>query len=137
VDEQGVEISAGVALTDEFSIGASYSYFDFDVESQQAGDQLLPNTPEHKATFTADYRGGQGIDVGVAVRLVDGYQWAAGVFNGYVPAAELVNVTVGYRINNYVRVHAIATNVFDQQRFQMFGGSVIGRRILGGVTATF
>jgi len=137
VNEQGIELSGGIALTDEFSIGASYSYFDFDVESQQAGDQLLPNTPEHKATFTADYRGAQGLDLGIAVRLVDGYQWAAGVFNGYVPAAELVNVTVGYRINNYVRVHAIATNIFDQQRFQMFGGSVIGRRILGGVTATF
>ena len=137
VDEQGVEISGGVALTDEFSVGASYAYFDFDVKSQRTGDQLLPNTPKHKGTFTADYRGGQGFDLGIAVRLVDGYSWAAGVFNGYVPAAELVNLTVGYRINNYVRVHAIATNLLDQQRFQIFGGSVIGRRILGGVTATF
>ena len=43
----------------------------------------------------------------------------------------------GYRINNNVRVHATATNLFDQQRFQMFGGSVIGRRVLGGITASF
>ncbi len=137
VNENGVEISGGVALTDEFSVGASYSYFDFDVKSQRAGDQLLPNTPKHKGTFTADYQGAQGLDLGVAVRLVDGYSWAAGVFNGYVPAGEFVNVTAGYRINNYIRIHAIATNVFDQKRFQIFGGSVIGRRILGGVTATF
>jgi hypothetical protein len=46
-------------------------------------------------------------------------------------------VSAGYRINNYVRIHATATNLFDQQRFQLFGGSVIGRRILGGVTASF
>jgi iron complex outermembrane receptor protein len=137
VDEQGIELSGGYALTDEFSVGASYSYFEFDVKSQRTGDQLLPNTPEHKATFSLDYRGAQGFDVGINVRLVDGYSWAAGVYNGYVPAAELVNISAGYRINNYVRVHAIATNIFDQQRFQIFGGSVIGRRILGGVTATF
>jgi iron complex outermembrane receptor protein len=137
VREQGIELSGGYALTDEFSVGASYSYFEFDVKSQRTGDQLLPNTPEHKATFSLDYRGAQGIDAGINVRLVDGYTWAAGVFNGYVPAAELVNISAGYRINNYVRVHAIATNVLDQKRFQIFGGSVIGRRLLGGITASF
>jgi outer membrane receptor for ferrienterochelin and colicin len=73
----------------------------------------------------------------VTLRLVDGYEWAAGIFQGYVPASELVNVGAGYRINNYVRIHATATNLLDQQHFQLFGGSVIGRRILGGVTATF
>jgi hypothetical protein len=35
------------------------------------------------------------------------------------------------------RVFAVGTNIFDQQRYQLFGGSVIGRRVLGGVTATF
>ena len=38
---------------------------------------------------------------------------------------------------NYVRLHATATNLLDQQRYQLFGGSVIGRRVLGGVTASF
>jgi hypothetical protein len=46
-------------------------------------------------------------------------------------------VSAGYRFNNYVRVFATATNVFDEQRFQLYGGSVNGRRVLGGVTATF
>ena len=43
----------------------------------------------------------------------------------------------GYRINNYVRIHATGTNLLDEERFQLYGGSVIGRRILGGVTANF
>jgi hypothetical protein len=34
-------------------------------------------------------------------------------------------------------VFALATNVFDQQRYHLFGGSVIGRRVLGGVTVQF
>jgi hypothetical protein len=27
--------------------------------------------------------------------------------------------------------------VFDQQRFHLYGGSVIGRRVIAGATATF
>jgi hypothetical protein len=36
-----------------------------------------------------------------------------------------------------LRIHAIATNVFDQQRFHLYGGSVLGRRVIAGATATF
>jgi outer membrane receptor protein involved in Fe transport len=56
---------------------------------------------------------------------------------GEVPASQFVDVNAGYRFNPNFRVFAIATNVFDQQRFQLFGGSVIGRRVLGGITAQF
>ncbi len=139
VTERGVEIGLGYQLTPEVRGDVSFTGFSFDVDesAQAAGDQLLPNTPSKKATFSMTYTGQQGLDGNVTLRVVDGYQWAAGIFQGYVPASELLNVSAGYRINNYVRVHASATNLFDQQRFQLFGGSVIGRRVLGGVTANF
>jgi hypothetical protein len=54
-----------------------------------------------------------------------------------LPCRLFVNLSAGYRINNYVRVHAMATNLLDQERFQLYGGSMIGRRVLGGITATF
>ena len=44
---------------------------------------------------------------------------------------------VGYRVKNNLRLFANTTNLLDQKRFQLYGGSVIGRRFLGGVTATF
>jgi outer membrane receptor protein involved in Fe transport len=137
VTERGFELGLGYQFTPEIRGDLSFTGFDFEVQSQQVGDQLVPNTPSKKATFAVSYAGAQGFDGNVSLRLVDGYQWAAGVFQGYVPASEFLNVSAGYRINNYVRLHATATNLFDQQRFQMYGGSVIGRRILGGVTATF
>jgi outer membrane receptor for ferrienterochelin and colicins len=137
VREQGFELGVGYSLTDEFRAEASFTGFDFEVKSQQAGDLLVPNTPGKKANFSVSYVGAQGFDAVVAVRLIDGYPWAAGVFTGYVPAAELINLSAGYRINNYFRVHATATNLLDQERFQLFGGSVIGRRVLGGITANF
>jgi len=139
VTERGIELGLGYQFTPEIRGDVSFTGFSFDVDEaeQAAGDQLVPNTPSKKATFSLSYAGQQGLDGNVTLRLVDGQEWAAGIFQGYVPASELLNVSAGYRINNYVRVHATATNLFDQQRFQLFGGSVIGRRILGGVTATF
>ena len=137
VEERGIELGLGYQFTPEVRGDVSVTGFDFTVKSQRAGDQLLPNTPSKKASFSLSYAGRQGLDANVTVRLVDGYQWAAGVFQGYVPSNEFVNLSAGYRVNNYIRVHATATNLFDEQRFQLYGGSVIGRRVLGGVTATF
>jgi outer membrane receptor protein involved in Fe transport len=137
VTERGVEVGVGYQFTPEFRGDASFTGFDFTVNSFRQGDQLLPNTPSKKATFSLTYAGLQGVDANVTVRLVDGYQWAAGVFQGYVPSSEFVNASAGYRVNNYLRVHATATNVFDEKRFQLYGGSVIRRRVLGGITASF
>ena len=137
VTERGVELGLGYQLTPELRGDVSFTGFDFTVKSQQVGDQLVPNTPSKKGSLSLSYAGQQGLDANVTVRLVDGYQWAAGVFQGYVPSNEFVNVSAGYRINNYFRVHATATNLLDEKRFQLYGGSVIGRRVLGGVTATF
>ena len=137
VTERGVEVGLGYQFTPEIRGDVSFTGFDFTVKSQAVGDQLVPNTPSKKGSVALTYTGQQGIDANINVRLVDGYQWAAGVFVGYVPSNEFVNVSAGYRVNNYFRIHATATNVFDQQRFQLYGGSVIGRRVLGGITAQF
>jgi outer membrane receptor protein involved in Fe transport len=57
--------------------------------------------------------------------------------SGWSPSSQSVNLSAGYRINNSFRVHATVTNLFDQERYHLYGGSVIGRRILGGVTTYF
>ena len=136
VTERGMELGVGYQFTPQLRADASFTGFDFEVESQQAGDQLLPNTPSKKATLGLSYVG-ERFDVNGAVRLIDGYQWAAGVFQGYVPSSEQINLGAGYRVNNYLRINANATNLLDQKRFQLYGGSVIGRRVLAGVTAGF
>jgi outer membrane receptor for ferrienterochelin and colicins len=139
VEQYGAEVGLGVQVTDEVRADGSLSLFDFDVEagSQAVGDQLLANTPSKKGTLSVSYSGRQGLDLGASIRLVDSYQWAAGVFVGEVPSSQPVDVNAGYRINPNFRVFALATNVFDQERFHLFGGSVIGRRVLGGMTVQF
>ncbi|MBI2073918.1 MAG: TonB-dependent receptor [Gemmatimonadetes bacterium] len=137
VDEKGVEIGASIAVTDEIRLGGNYTFFDFTVKDSLTGDVLIPNAPRHKGTLEASYRGVQGLELGVRARFVDSYAWNTGVFAGPVPASQTLDANASYRINNCVRVNLIATHVLDQQRHQMWGGSIIGRRVLGGVTATF
>ena len=136
VTERGVELGLGYQFTPEIRADVSFTGFDFDVKSQAAGDQLLPNTPSKKANIGLGYTG-ERFDANASLRLVDGYEWAAGVFQGYVPSTEQLNVGAGFRLNNNLRIHGTATNVLDQKRFQLYGGSVIGRRVLGGLTANF
>ena len=139
VTERGIEIGAGYYVTNELKLEGTFTLFGFTVDTAQtaAGDSLLPNTPARKGTFTVSYAGAQGVDAAVTVRATSAYKWAAGVYAGPIPASEMVDVNLGYRINNYVRLLAVGTDVLDQRRFMIYGGSVNGRRILGGVTATF
>jgi outer membrane receptor protein involved in Fe transport len=139
VEQYGAEVGLGVQITDEVRADGSLALFDFDVEAgtQAVGDQLLANTPSKKGTIALTYAGKQGLDLGANLRLVDSYDWAAGIFVGEVPSSQTLDLNAGYRFNWHFRVFALATNVFDQQRYHLFGGSVIGRRVLGGVTVQF
>ena len=59
---------------------------------------------------------------------------AAGVFFGPIPSSQTVDVTASYQINGQVRIHGVATNLFDQRRYQIYWGSLISRRAFGGIT---
>jgi iron complex outermembrane receptor protein len=133
---QGVEVGATVALSPRLSADGALSYFDFEVREQALGDKLLANTPRWKGSFGLTY-GDDRLDLNLTFRFVQSMSWAAGIFAGHVPSSQTLNVSGGYRLNRNLRVHGVVTNLFDQQRYHMFGGSVIGRRALAGVTAEF
>jgi outer membrane receptor protein involved in Fe transport len=137
VTEQGIELGFGYGFTPEVRIDGTYTFFDFDVDEEQFGQDIIPNTPKHKGTVGLTYSGLQGFDFGVKARFVDGYEWVAGVFAGDIPSTQTVDVNAGYAINNNLRLYAIATNFFDQTQFHLYGGSLVRRRVLGGLTATF
>lgn len=137
--EYGIEVGAGFRVTDEIDLQANYTLFDFSVDSATiaTGDKLVPNTPEHKVNLAVAYRGRNGFDARIAARMVSAYDWAAGTFFGEIPSHQSIDLSAGYQVNGWLRIHAIGTNIFDQRRYQVYGGSVIGRRVLAGVTATF
>jgi len=137
VDEWGVEFGSGISLSRQLTVSVSYSWYNSAIQHNLVDNVLSPNTSHNKGAISLAYTGRQGIDVGVDARIVSGYHWTTGVWDGDVPPSQMVNLNAGYRINPHLRVYANATNLFDQQRFQVYGGSVIGRRVLVGATTTF
>jgi outer membrane receptor protein involved in Fe transport len=134
--EYGAEVGIGARLSDEWRVDASYGYIKVVVREAPV-DELIPNSPDHRGSLGLMYQGRQGFDGSVSFRFSTGHEWVAGVFAGWVPSRQSVDLNLGYVINNNVRVFVSGTNILDQQRFQMFGGSVVGRRVLAGVSTTF
>jgi iron complex outermembrane receptor protein len=136
VTQWGVELGGSVSLTRALTLSVSYTWYQYAIQDTTAENVLAPNTPEHKGTVALEYAGRHGITFGVDARIVEQYYWYSGAFNGYVPASQTVNLHAGWRLNPHLRVYANATNLLDQQRFHMYGGSVNGRRVLAGMTST-
>jgi iron complex outermembrane receptor protein len=136
VDTQGADVALNYYVSDHWLVDASYSWFDFDVKEQLAGDQLLPNAPENKVTagltFTGDKVAGS-----VKYRWVDGFPWAAGIFVGDVPSYNLVDLSTSYRFTDSLEVGLDVTNLFDEEHWQSFGGDLLKRRALAHVTLSW
>jgi outer membrane receptor for ferrienterochelin and colicins len=138
VTERGVELGVALPLARVLRFEGSYALFDFDVREASAGtDALLPNTAKHKGTAGLTWQAGSRTAVGASLRVVSGYSWAAGVYNGPVPAAQTLNGNVAYTVTRGLKAFMTGTNLLDERRFQIYGGSLIRRRVVGGVTATF
>ncbi|MFN0177647.1 MAG: TonB-dependent receptor domain-containing protein [Gemmatimonadales bacterium] len=135
--QYGLEFGAGVQLSDEFRADGTFTLFRFDINAQQQGDQLLPNTPSAKGNVSLTYAGRSGIDAGLTFRTVKGYDWAAGVFAGYIEPLTTIDGSVGYSVSNSLKVFLTGHNLLDSERFSIYGGSVNGRRVLMGLTTRF
>jgi outer membrane receptor for ferrienterochelin and colicins len=130
VDTQGAEIAFNYYLTNNWVLDANYSYFDFEVKDQRAGDRLLPNAPENKFNAGLAWRGAR-LDARVAYRWVEEFDWAAGVFVGTVPQYSVVNVAANFKISDMFRLGVDVSNALDDEHYEAFGGDIISRRALG------
>ncbi len=137
VDETGVEVGFNYYINDEVSINGNWTWYDFKVKEQQVGDILLPNAPKHKFAVGFMWTRPDGIDLSLSARNVQPFTWAAGVFSGPIRAYTIVNGSVAYRLSSNYRLALTVTNMFDNRVYQIFGGSIIGRQVIGTITATF
>ena len=134
VTEWGVEIGSELSLTRALTLSATYTWFNAAIENDLVGNVLSANTPRNKGTVSIAYAGRQGLDVAVDARFVAGYRWTTGVWDGDIPASQNVSLSAGYRLSPHIRAFFDATNLLDQPRFEVYGGSVNGRRVLVGMT---
>lgn len=136
VDEKGLEAGAGWQIIPSLRTDATFTLFTYTVKSSLVGDSLLANTPKTKETLSLSYAE-RRLSASTSLRLVKGYPWAAGVFAGFIEPSKTLDANVGYDVNNNFKVFLNGTNILDDRTFSIYGGSVNGRRLLGGVSARF
>ncbi len=138
VKQWGLEAGAGWQMTKMFRTDGTLTLFDYSVDQSTVarGDSLLANTPSAKATVSLSYAD-RRFTASTNMREVRGYSWAAGVFAGFIEPNVSFGADAAYDINNNFKVFVTGTNIFDSKKFEIYGGSVNGRRILGGLTARF
>ena len=132
VDTQGVDLAVQYFFNNQWNLQASYSWFDFEIldRNQDVEDILLPNTPEHKASLSLSFRRKRWV-ASASGRWVDAFRWAAGVFQGDVPAYATEDIALGYSFNDSVALSVNVANVRDNVHRQTFGGDLLSRRALG------
>jgi iron complex outermembrane receptor protein len=137
VREGGAEVSVRYYLGESWVLDGNYSYFDFKVlEKGVSESDLTPNAPRHKGSGAVTFRGSD-YEVGVTVKHVPSFDWAAGIYKGRIQAYTLVDVSGHYRLNGLIEFGLAVTNLLDKTHYQIFGGSFIHRRVLLSATATF
>jgi outer membrane receptor protein involved in Fe transport len=137
VRERGVELGGGFRATQHLRLDATYTNFSFRIHSASVpGDRLVANTPMNKGTVSLSYTGAGRLDLGANARFAQGYPWLAGLFDGFIPPAQIFDANFGYQVTNNLRAQGVVTNLFDRKRFETYGGSVNRRRAIIGVTAT-
>jgi outer membrane receptor protein involved in Fe transport len=83
------------------------------------------------------YTSREGFNAAVSMKWVEGHRWAAGVFEGFIPEYTIVNLLAGYQITKNVFLGFNVYNLLNRKHYEIFGGSVLERRILGSLTTTF
>lgn len=141
VDEYGYDLSANYYLTDEIILDANYTYFQFEIDkitvSAADASQIQPNSPRWKTNVGITYQSKSNYDVSLKIKYVPSYFWSAGVYQGQIFAYTLVNLSAGYVVNESLNLNFNIANLLDRKHYEIFGGSILGRRSTLSATYSF
>ncbi len=135
VDTQGIDLGLNWSVTNAWTLNATYSWFDFDIQDSQPGlDRLLlPNSPKNKGSFGLGYLA-ERWNAGTSFRWTDKFRWVTGPFQGDVKAYTSVDLNANYDVTSTLTLGLSVSNLFDEEAYQSFGGDLIGRRSLLSLT---
>ncbi|TAK15250.1 MAG: TonB-dependent receptor [Acidobacteria bacterium] len=134
--DRGVELGVTAWARPDLRIEASLTLSGFTVKSQAAESVISPNAPTRQFTVGATYAGTRW-NGSATLRAINAFDWAAGIYVGRVPAYAIVDAAAGYTIGHGLRAEVDASNLFNKRHYEMFGGSLLGRRVLGSLVYTW
>jgi outer membrane receptor for ferrienterochelin and colicins len=137
VDEGGLELGVNYYATDRILLDVNFTYFTFTVHEKHQYDVLLPNASDYRVGGGVTYTHPDVYEVGIKVKYIPSYDWAAGIYQGRILAYTLVDLSARYHITENLDLGLNVANLLDRRHYQIFGGSLLGRRAIASLTATF
>ena len=145
VTTQGFSLGANLYFADYFTLNGNYS---FNRLNTATDDPIIPafNTPEHKYNIGVSGRdvpvgflgdGVEGFGFGVNYKWVDGFLFEGSPqFTGFIPSYGMLDAQLNFTLRNLnTTIKLGASNLLDNQVFQVYGGPRIGR--LAYLSATY
>jgi iron complex outermembrane receptor protein len=133
--EAGMEVGASYYLSDQWLLRGNYSLYSFEVIEKNLNDVLIPNSPKYRIGGGVTYTHPDGHDAGLNVKYIPSFDWAAGIFQGKIPSYALIDLSGSYHFSKNIALTLIVSNLLDREHYEIFGGSLLGRRTV--VTAAY
>lgn len=124
-------VSAGIIwfLSQKFSINSNYSYAELIEDENQSSNFINEfNTPRHKCNVTFSARNiFKRFGFAVAYRFNDAYMFQYSFGSGMVPAYQLVDAQVSYKLPKLKSTVKVGgTNILNNRHIEMYGGPTVG-----------
>lgn len=131
----GYDIGLEYYINPEISIFGNYSGLnknEFSLEDLgEPADSGFPtqylNTPKSRTRLGINYLQASGLFGSIAFSNNAEYEAVSGIFRGTVEARNLVDLTIGYAMNNGLKITLAASNIFDNEYSYFPRLPVIGR----------
>ncbi len=133
-ESRGVELSARFRVSQQLSLGNSFTYMK--TEDESTGEELL-RRPKVKTAVSLDYRFSEALSAFLETVFVGGR--ADNDYNVY-PAERirlagytLLNLNISYSLSPRVELYARGENLLDQEYEEVYGYGMRGSAGYGGV----
>ncbi|MCK4820413.1 TonB-dependent receptor [bacterium] len=130
---QGIELALKYFIRSNLTVDFNYTWFDFSVEEELIGGEILANTPRHRVNLGADFFTDR-FDISMRYRWIDAFPWAAGIFAGPVQSYNLVDLTSNFHFGGGITIGITVNNLLDKNHYQSFGGDLLHRRAVAAIS---
>ncbi len=131
-DDWGFEIHSRYYFSDVFSWFGNYTWF-----NRPTGNPGDLNFPQNKVRTGLSYTPSTGVKGSLSYQWDQAYTSNNSTFPGKIDAKSLLDLSVGYGLDNGVALELSATNLFDNEFRALPGFPRLGRRIHARVTYDF
>ncbi|MEP6713987.1 MAG: TonB-dependent receptor [Terriglobia bacterium] len=136
VQSEGVEAEISSQVLHNWQVGANYSYFNFKPGEQASGTQVHPNAPRHTGVVFGGFRSAR-LNADLRLRRVEHMYWANGLYTGPVPGYSIVDLAGMYDVTRHYKLGIQVDNLLNNAHYEVFGGDILKRRVLGYVAYTW